>query len=167
MIVTGHSQWYGSFREGTGTLSTQTTKTVRSAPYTLASRFEGAPGAIPEELVAAGHAACFNHALANIAGRNQLTVEAITTTAELTMGADDRGYSIDGIHLVVTAALPDVTEDKFHEIAEQARTGCAISKALNVATTMNATLAATQPTPTAKQNPPQSISTIARKAPSS
>jgi lipoyl-dependent peroxiredoxin len=140
MIVTGHSQWYGSFFEGTGTLSTITSQTIPSAPYTFASRFEGAPGAIPEELLAAGHAGCYNHALANIARKNQLAVDAITTTAELTMGTDELGYSVDGIHLVVTATLPGVSEAKFAEIAEGARSGCAISKALRVPITLDATL---------------------------
>ena len=51
-IVSGRAQWYGSFKEGSGTLSTATTDTVAQAPYTFASRFEGAPGAIPEELLA-------------------------------------------------------------------------------------------------------------------
>jgi osmotically inducible protein OsmC len=142
MIVIGQSQWYGSFLEGTGTLSTVTSQTVRTAPYTFASRFEGAAGAIPEELLAAGHAGCFNHALANIARKNGLSVESITTTAALTMGTDERGYSVEGIHLAVTAALPGVGEAKFAEIAEGARTGCAISKALRVPITLEATLVA-------------------------
>lgn len=140
MIVTGQSQWHGSFYEGTGTLSTLSSQTVDSAPYTFASRFEGALGAIPEELLAAGHAGCYNHALANIARMNDVTVDAITTTAELTMGTDDRGYSVDGIHLVVTASLPGVSEATFAEIAEGARSGCAISKALRVPITLDATL---------------------------
>jgi osmotically inducible protein OsmC len=142
MIVTGQSQWHGSFFEGTGTLSTVTSQTVSGAPYTFASRFEGAPGAIPEELLAAGHAGCYNHALANIARKNDLAVESITTSAELTMGTDDRGYSVEGIHLVVTAVLPGVGEEKFAEIAEGARSGCAISKALRVPVTLDATLVA-------------------------
>jgi osmotically inducible protein OsmC len=142
MIVTGQSQWYGSFFEGTGTLSTVTSHTVRTAPYTFASRFEGAPGAIPEELLAAGHAGCYNHALANIARKNGLPVESITTLAELTMGTDERGYSVEGIHLVVTAALPGVGIAKFDEIAEGARAGCAISKALRIPITLEATLVA-------------------------
>jgi osmotically inducible protein OsmC len=140
MIVTGQSQWNGSFFEGTGTLSTVTTHTVPDASYTFASRFEGAPGAIPEELLAAGHAGCYNHALANIARQHGLTVGSITTTAELTMGTDDRGYSVEGVHLVVTATLPDVSVETFEEIAEGARSGCAISKALRVPITLSATL---------------------------
>jgi osmotically inducible protein OsmC len=140
VIVTAGSHWDGSFFEGTGTLSTTTTKTVEAAPYTFASRFEGAPGAIPEELLAVGHAGCYNHALANVARKRGVAVESIDTSVELTMGKDDRGYVVDGIHIVVSAALPGVTEETFLEIAEGARVGCAISRALRVPITLDATL---------------------------
>jgi osmotically inducible protein OsmC len=147
--VTGQSQWYGSFFDGTGTLSTQTTDTIRSAPYTFASRFEGAPGAIPEELLVTGHAGCYNHALANIARKDGVTVDSITTTAELTMGTDDQGtdghgYSVEGIHLIVLADLPGITEEKFRELADEARRLCSISKILRVPITLDATLTATR-----------------------
>jgi lipoyl-dependent peroxiredoxin len=143
-IVTGSSQWYGSFFEGTGNLSTATTDTIRNAPYTYASRFEGAPGAIPEELLVTGHAGCYNHALANIARKNGVAVESINTTAELTMGTDNQGsdghgYSVEGIHLIVQADLPDITDEKFQEIADDARKLCSISKILQVPITLDAT----------------------------
>jgi osmotically inducible protein OsmC len=143
-IVTGSSQWYGSFFEGTGNLSTETTDTIRNAPYTYASRFDGAPGAIPEELLVTGHAGCYNHALANIARKNGVAVESITTTAQLTMGTDNQGsdghgYSVEGIHLIVQADLPDITDEKFQEIADDARKLCSISKILRVPITLDAT----------------------------
>ena len=143
-IVTGSSQWYGSFFEGTGNLSTETTDTIRSAPYTYASRFEGAPGAIPEELLVTGHAGCYNHALANIARKNGVVVESIITTAQLTMGTDNQGsdghgYSVEGIHLIVQADLPGITDEKFQEIADDARRLCSISKILRVPITLDAT----------------------------
>jgi len=143
-IVTGSSQWYGSFFEGTGNLSTETTDTIRSAPYTYASRFEGAPGAIPEELLVTGHAGCYNHALANIARKNGVAVESIITTAQLTMGTDNQGsdghgYSVGGIHLIVQADLPGITDEKFQEIADDARRLCSISKILRVPITLDAT----------------------------
>jgi osmotically inducible protein OsmC len=142
-VVAAESRWHGSFLEGTGTLSTKTTDTVRGAPYSYASRFEGAPGAIPEELVVAGHAGCYNHALANIARKSGVSVESISTTAELTMGTDDQGsdghgYSVESIHLVVRAVLPDVGDETFAEIAEAARALCAISKILRVPITLDA-----------------------------
>jgi osmotically inducible protein OsmC len=141
--VTGRSQWRGSFFDGTGTLSTQTTDTLHDAPYTFGSRFEGAPGAIPEELLVTAHAGCYNHALANIARKDGVVVGSISTTAELTMGTDDQGtdghgYSIERIHLIVKADLPGITDAKFGELAEQARALCAISKILRVPISLEA-----------------------------
>lgn len=153
-IVAGSSHWNGPFLEGAGTMSTDTTDTIRSAAYTYASRFEGAQGAIPEELVVTGHAGCYNHALANIARKNGVTVESIITTAQLTMGTDDQGsdghgYSVEGIHLIVRADLPGITDDKFQEIADDARKLCAISKILRVPITLDAT----RVTPSAVKSP--------------
>jgi lipoyl-dependent peroxiredoxin len=139
MIVVGSSKWRGTFREGEGTISTATT-TLDAVPYTFASRFEGAPGAIPEELFAAAHAGCFNHALANGANLQGLTVETISTSAEVAMGADDQGPAILGVHFTVEATAPTLTEEKFQQLAERARAFCAISKAVSVEITMKATL---------------------------
>ncbi|MCU1700686.1 MAG: osmotically inducible protein [Mycobacterium sp.] len=143
-IVAGSSHWIGSFFDGTGTLSTDTTDTIPAVPYTYASRFEGAPGAIPEELLVAGHAGCYNHALANIARKNGVAVESISTIAQLTMGTDDQGsdghgYAVEGIHLIVYAELPGITDDQFQRLADEARRLCAISKILRVPITLNAT----------------------------
>lgn len=140
MTVVGTSDWHGAFREGEGTISTAT-DTLPNAPYTFASRFEGAPGAIPEELLAAGHAGCFNHALANISGQNGLTVESVHTSVEVTMGTDDHGPAITGIHVTTDAKIPGATQATFRQIAEGARARCAFSKALSVEITMKATLA--------------------------
>lgn len=144
-IVAGSAQWNGPFFDGTGTLSTDTTSTIHEAPYTYGSRFEGAPGAIPEELLVTGHAGCYNHALANIARKNGVAVETISTTAQLTMGTDNQGsdghgYSVEGIHLIVHADLPGVTDDVFQALADEARRLCSISKILRVPITLEATL---------------------------
>ncbi|MEU3461266.1 OsmC family peroxiredoxin [Streptomyces sp. NPDC006733] len=139
MLAIGTSQWRGAFQDGEGTISTAT-DTLPSAVYTFASRFEGAPGAIPEELLAAGHAGCFNHALANISGQHNLQVESARTSVELTMGTDDHGPAITKIHVTTDATIPGATEEKFQHIAEGARARCSISKALSVPITMTATL---------------------------
>lgn len=139
MNVVGRSDWHGSFRDGEGTISTAT-DTLSDAAYTYASRFDGAPGAIPEELLAAGHAGCFNHAVANISGRSGLTVESMHTSVEVTMGTDDHGPAIIGIHVTTEATIPGATGEKFQQIAEGARAWCAFSKALSVEITMKATL---------------------------
>jgi lipoyl-dependent peroxiredoxin len=139
-IVTGTADWQGAFRSGAGTISTAS-RTLDHAPYTYASRFEGADGACPEEILAAGHAACFNHALANIAGIRQLTVESVKTTASVTMGRDDKGPAILAVHLVVEARAAGLTGEQFADLAEQARAGCAFTKALIPQVGMEASLA--------------------------
>jgi organic hydroperoxide reductase OsmC/OhrA len=45
-----------------------------------------------------------------------------------------------GVHMVVEASAPDVTPDQFLLFADRARQTCAISKALSVEITMDATL---------------------------
>ncbi len=139
MIVTGSSQWQGTFREGDGTITTAT-GTLTDAPYTYASRFEGAPGACPEELLGAAHAACFNHALANISGIHGFTTESVTTSADVTMRRDDQGPAILAIHLNVQAKVPGATNETFQDLATRAKVNCAFSKVLTAALTMDATL---------------------------
>jgi osmotically inducible protein OsmC len=143
-VVAGSSYWSGSFFEGTGTLSTDSTDTIDAAAYTYASRFEGAPGAIPEELLVTAHAGCYNHALANIARKNDVSVESIDTVAQLTMGTDNQGsdghgYSVEGIHLIVQADLPGISDEQFQQLADEARRLCSISKILRVPITLDAT----------------------------
>jgi lipoyl-dependent peroxiredoxin len=54
-------------------------------------------------------------------------------------GSDGHGYSVEGIHLIVQADLPDITDEKFQEIADDARKLCSISKILRVPITLDAT----------------------------
>ncbi|BAV04914.1 osmotically inducible protein OsmC [Filimonas lacunae] len=140
MNLTGISTWKGSWKKGNGTLSTQT-RILEAVPVSYSSRFEHAPGAIPEELLAAAHAACYNQALANIAGQNQLETTSINTTVNLDLGFDDAGRpEIKSIHFNVEAAIPGASEQQFQTFAEGARVGCAISKIIKLPTTINARL---------------------------
>lgn len=139
MIATGSADWAGSFHEGTGTLTTASGR-LDAQPYTFASRFRGADGASPEELLAAAHAGCYNHALANIFFKHGLQVGTIRTTAEVDMGDDAVTPGIAGVRLSVLARVPDVTEEQFQEFAARAGRTCAISKALSVQVRVDAVL---------------------------
>ncbi|MDQ0771736.1 osmotically inducible protein OsmC [Streptomyces aurantiacus] len=143
MIATGSSVWNGSFHEGSGSISTAL-QTLRERPYTFASRFEGAEGGSPEELLAAAHAGCYNHALANIFRKNGLSVGTIRTRVEVDMGSDAVSPGIQGVHITVDAHMPDVSDERFRQFAERAARTCAISKALSVDITLTATLARAQ-----------------------
>jgi lipoyl-dependent peroxiredoxin len=139
MIVTAAAEWTGPFTTGTGTLSTRS-RTLDGVPYSYASRFEGAPGACPEELVGAALAGCYNHALANISGLAGVTIDRIHTTAEVQMGRDERGPALLSIQLTVAAEAAGVDDATFQDLAERARVNCAISKALVPAITLRAAL---------------------------
>jgi osmotically inducible protein OsmC len=144
MDVNGISEWRGAFREGEGTISTGS-PTLRESPYTFASRFEGAPGACPEELLAAAHAGCINHAIANILGHSGKRADHIRTVATVTMGRDAEGFpAVLRIRFEVEARVEGLDADAFRDVAEFAMRGCAISKALRVEMTVSAQLIAKQ-----------------------
>lgn len=138
-VVSGSSNWNGPFLGGTGAISTPR-GTLTDSPYSYASRFEGAPGACPEELLAAGHAACLNHAIANTARVHGLSVEFSRTSAQLTLGRDHLGPAILSVHLIVRSGASELTDGEFADLAARALAGCAFTKAMSVPITMDATL---------------------------
>jgi osmotically inducible protein OsmC len=99
-------------------------------PYSFASRFESGKGTNPEELIAAAHAGCFSMALSGGLGRAGVTPTSIKTTATVHIDKVGEGFGITRIDLDVTAQVPGIDEKKFIEIAEGAKSGCPVSKAL-------------------------------------
>jgi osmotically inducible protein OsmC len=65
----------------------------------------------------------------------------VKTTASVHLGKDDKGFKITRIDLDVTAAVPGVDAATFQTHAEQTKTGCIISRALEAnEITLKATL---------------------------
>jgi len=64
----------------------------------------------------------------------------VTTSADVTIGRDDRGPAILAIQLNVQAKMPGATNDTFQDLATRAKVNCAFSKVLTVDATMDATL---------------------------
>ena len=56
----GSAQWNGGIKDGKGTMKPAH---APEAQFALGSRFEGAPGSNPEELIGAALAGCFSMAL--------------------------------------------------------------------------------------------------------
>jgi osmotically inducible protein OsmC len=140
MQAQGYSTWTGTWRQGAGTISTDT-PTVRDQPYSYASRFDGAPGASPEELLAAAHAGCFNQALANNFGMQSLTAAAIRTAVTIAMGQDELGRpAILGSHIEIEAEVPGATPEQLLYCATRASTNCSISKIMRCDVTLAARL---------------------------
>ena len=131
--------WKGGLKDGKGTVSA-TSGVLSNTPYSFTTRFENAPGTNPEELIAAAHAACFSMALSAQLGGANLTPESINTTANLTMEKLDAGWTITTIQLDVTARVPGANQEAFNKAAENAKSGCPVSKVLNAKISMNARL---------------------------
>jgi osmotically inducible protein OsmC len=140
MKATGFATWQGSWKQGNGTVSTASA-ILQDQPYSYASRFDGAPGASPEELLATAHAACFNQALANNFGMLELVAQKVRTSMTVELGQDTDGRpAILGMHVTVAASVPGATRAQFEHCAGRARTNCTLSKVIRCDITMTATL---------------------------
>jgi osmotically inducible protein OsmC len=140
MKKTASAIWEGGLKDGKGQISTES-GALRNAPYGFNTRFEGAPGTNPEELIGAAHAGCFSMALSMILGEAGLTAERIDTTAEVTLDKQPDGFAITAVHLILKAKVPDASAEQFSELANKAKAGCPVSKVLTGAKiTLDATL---------------------------
>src|SRR3954468_11987492 len=120
--------WTGSLKEGKGTISTAT-GVLNNANYSFATRFEGADtGTTPEELIAAAHASCFSMALGAQLGGAGFTPEKIETNAAVTLAKVGDGFKVTKIALTTTATVPGASKEAFNTAANNAKTGCPISK---------------------------------------
>lgn len=139
MIKKASAVWKGGFKDGGGTISTET-GVLNEAPYGFKARFEDGKGTNPEELIGAAHAGCFSMALSLLLGEAGLTAESIETRAAVSLDKVAGGFEITASHLDVVARIPGADQAKFLEIADKAKVGCPVSKLLKARITMDAKL---------------------------
>ena len=139
MKRTANAHWNGTLQEGKGEITTQST-ILNQTQYSFKTRFADGIGTNPEELIAAAHAGCFTMAVGAALTQQGITPGDLTTDA--TLDLDMQALEIKGIHLELKATVIDgVDEAKFKEVAEGAKAGCIVSKALSVPITLNVTYA--------------------------
>src|SRR5436190_19823347 len=110
MIKKGSAAWKGGFKEGGGTVSTET-GVLKNAPYGFKSRFEDGPGTNPEELISAAHAACFTMALSVGLGKDGFTSDFIETIAFVRPVKVGDGFDITPRDLICIVKVPNISED--------------------------------------------------------
>jgi osmotically inducible protein OsmC len=133
------ARWQGSGKDGTGSLTTQSA-TLKDTPYGFNSRFGDGRGTNPEELIAAAHAGCFSMASAfQLSGAGH-PPDSLDCDANLTMEQVPGGWKIAAIHLVLTAKVPGLDNEKFQELVKGAKENCPVSKVLNAEITLEASL---------------------------
>lgn len=140
MPAKGAAEWKGDLKSGTGTF---TAGDSISGDYSFRSRFEDGPGANPEQLIAAAHAACFSMALSAGLADSGTPAESVSTDAQVTLRMVDGTPTITNIDLRTVGQVPGIDEETFRQAAEGAKTGCPVSRALSGVPeiTLEATLA--------------------------
>ena len=135
------AQWAGDLESGKGNISTPQSGLFAEQNFSFKTRFGDETGTNPEELLAAAHAGCFSMALSAVLGKEGFVPESIRTRAEATMDPGmDPGPTITGITLVLNAKVPGIDPATFERIANDAKAGCVISRALSVPVELKATL---------------------------
>jgi osmotically inducible protein OsmC len=130
---TSTAVWQGNGPNGKGTLSTLS-GALKDQPYSVNTRFQsedGRAGTNPEELIAAAHAGCFTMALSFQLTNAGITPTELRTTATVSMEKQEPGWTITGIHLDVSGKVPGVSAEQFQNLADTAKKGCPVSRALS------------------------------------
>jgi len=133
--------WHGGLKDGKGTISTDS-GVLSNSQYSFGTRFEEGKGTNPEELIGAAHAGCFSMALSAQLGEAGIKPERIETTATVTLDKSDGGFAITAVHLEVRAKIPGADPQAFEKAANNAKTGCPVSKLFKAPITMDAKLEA-------------------------
>ena len=133
--------WEGGLRNGRGQFNGKSG--IIQGSYSFPTRFEGAKGTNPEELIAAAHASCLSMALSGVLEKGGTPATRITTTAAATIDKAGEGFRITRMRLEVRGEVPGVDQAAFAKAAEAAKDGCPVSQALkgNVAFELDARLA--------------------------
>ncbi len=129
---TARTIWNGGLEDGTGTVSLVSSGVGSyevSFPKRAADDADGTTS--PEELIAAAHTACFAMQFSALLGAAGGSEQALDVTADVRLGPDPAGgFRISGITLTVRGSAQGVAAEDFAKIAQEAKSGCPVSKAL-------------------------------------
>lgn len=125
-ISKASAEWAGNLKEGKGQVSGSSGKL--QAPFSYATRFEGAAGGTtPEELIGAAIAGCFSMFLAAQLSSAGHVPERISTGAQVHL---DQGPIVSKIELETVVSAPGIDQKLFDEKVAFSKENCPISKAL-------------------------------------
>ena len=130
--------WMGDGANGNGSLTAQS-GAINNMPYSFKTRFENEDGKLgtnPEELIAAALVGCFNMKLSFVLNESNYNPSKLNTNAVLTF-EDGKILSID---LNLEGDVPEISEERFIELANEAKDNCPISGALNCKISVTSTL---------------------------
>ncbi len=127
---TATTSWDGTLAHGAG-LTTLASGAAGPLKVTWATRAERSAGATsPEELIAAAHASCFAMAFSHELAEAGATPEHLDVSATVTFEIVDDAPTISRSALTVRGSAGGIDADGFKRVAEAAKGGCPVSRAL-------------------------------------
>lgn len=136
-------KWIGDLASGSGQLSASSSGAFSTLPVTWASRTEAADGRTsPEELLAAAHASCYAMSLSSELAKAGSPPQHLEVSSEINFDRVEGKWTVISSQLTVRGRVPGLDEGRFRSLAEQAKDGCPISRAIhgNVALSVEASL---------------------------
>jgi lipoyl-dependent peroxiredoxin len=140
---TARTAWTGTVQEGKGLVELTSSKIgTYEVSFPRRAAEEAGGYTSPEELIAAAHSACYAMALSGAIGRAGGTPQALDVQADVTLGPDPAGgFKLTSIKLTVRGEVDGLDDAGFVKLAEDAKAGCPVSKALTgVPITLDAAL---------------------------
>jgi len=137
-VNTATARYEGLGKTGKGHVTSRSG--VIDADYGFTTRFEGAPGTNPEEMIAAAHASCFTMATSFALAGAGYSEGSLETECKVTLVPADGSFKVTKSELSLTAKLSGIDQAEFEKIAAEAKAGCPISKLLNCEITLTTSL---------------------------
>jgi osmotically inducible protein OsmC len=122
--------WEGTLGTGRGTMKPEHASDIA---FSRATRFEGAQGSNPEEVVGAALAGCFSMALSLGLEKAGMTPQSIHTSAVVHLEKVGDGFAVPRIELKTEVRASGGDDAKFASVAAETKKGCPISKLLAAA----------------------------------
>jgi osmotically inducible protein OsmC len=130
--------WGGNLARGAGSITASTSGAFAALPYSLPTRVGAAEGKTsPEELLAAAHAGCFAMSLASELSEAGTPPERLDVHCTITMDeVEGAGHRIVASAIEARGRVPEVTQEAFAALAEQADVGCPFSNLVRASATV-------------------------------
>lgn len=139
-ISKANGSWDGSIKTGKGTMKGENAPEI---PFSLSTRFEGAKGSNPEEVIGAALSGCFSMALSLALEKAGMTPQSIRTSAQVHLEKEGEGFHIPRIALSTEVRATGGDEAKFKAVADETKKQCPVSKLLRAEITLEAKLLST------------------------
>ena len=124
-------------------MSAVTSGIFADQPTSWFARTEASEGKTsPEELLATAHASCYSMAVSNELSKAGFVPTRVDVVVEIDADKAERGWTVQRSRIQLRAAVPNIDEATFQRVADLAKDGCPISRAIagNVGLELDAAL---------------------------